>query len=136
STKKNMEEKRMEISAMSHEASAAYNTFLDMVDEGEALWFNKWKAKVGSGVPQIQNALEIDWEKDHPFRRYPADHPETTLRGTPLKGRPRFYVIVPDSQGELYCDSEGELKVRAAVDETGMSRLRYEFPKYRNPVTP
>lgn len=136
STKQNMEEKRMEISAMSHEASAAYNTFLDMTDEAETLWFNKWKAKVGSGVPQIQNALEIDWEKEHPFRRHPADFPDKALRGKPLMGRPRFYVIVPDAQGDLYCDDEGQLKVRAAVDESGMARLRYEFPKYRNPVTP
>jgi hypothetical protein len=135
-TKKNMEEKRMEISAMSHEASAAFNTFQDMMDEGDTLWFNKWKAEVGSGVPQIQNALEIDETKDHPFRRYPANFPDRTLRGKPLKGCPNFFVIVPDDQGELYCDGEGELKVRGAVDSAGMARLRYEFPKYRNPVTP
>lgn len=137
-TKRDNEEARMEISAMSHEASATYNTFMDMLDEGDTLWFNKWKAQKGSGVPQIQNVLEIDWTRDHPFRRYPENHPDPKLRGKPLKGRPKFYVIVPDAQGELFIDAddpEAILKVRGAVDSAGMARLRYEMPRYRNPVT-
>lgn len=134
-TKRDQEEARMEISAMSHEASAAYNTFMDLMQGEESLWFNKWKAQVGSGVPQIQDALEIDTTKDHPFRCYPKNYPDKLLAGKPLKGRPRFFVIVPDAQGELYCDDEGVLRVRGAVDSLGMARLRYEFPKYRNPVS-
>jgi hypothetical protein len=135
STKRLNEEARMEISAMSHEASAAYNTFLEMMGDDDSLWFNKWKPQVGSGVPQIQNMLEIDQTQEHPFRRYPANYPDKALAGSPLAGRPRFYVIVPDKQGELYCDQEGTLRVRGAVDSAGMARLRYEIPKYRNPIT-
>jgi hypothetical protein len=141
STRRDREEARMEISAMSHEASAALNTFLEMIGEerdDDALWFNKWKPQTGSGVPQIQNALEIDYTKDHPFRRYPKGYKlrGEDVGGKPLRGRPRFYVIVPDEQGELYLDGEGELRVRGAVDAAGKARLRYEFPKYRNPVNP
>jgi hypothetical protein len=134
-TKHDQEEARMQISAMSHEASAAYNTFMDLMAGDENLWFNKWKAQVGSGVPQIQDALEIDHTKDHPFRCYPANYSDKALCGKPLKGRPRFFVLVPDAQGALYCDDEGQLKVRGAVNSLGMARLRYEFPKYRNPIT-
>lgn len=136
-----LEEKNITISAMSHEASAALNTFMqDYLDgnDKELLWFNKWKPQTGSGVPQIQNALEIDNTKEHPFRRYPRGFKlkGVDVGGKPLMGRPRFFVIVPDAQGELFFEKdEMELRVRGAVDNLGMARLRYEFPKYRNPVT-
>lgn len=133
-----LEEKRIEISAMSHEASAAFNTFVyDYLDDNELLWFNKWKAQKGSGIPQIQNYLEIDNSQPHPFRRYPKGTKikDIDVSGLPLTGRPRFYIIVPDEQGELFLDPQGEVRVRGAVNSKGMARLRYEFPKYRNPVT-
>jgi len=83
------------------------------------------------GIAAIQDLLECDPDLAHPFRLYPEGHPEA---GQPLMGRPSFYIVVADGQGELYYDGEtGELKVRPALDEDGFSRTRYEFPKYRYP---
>lgn len=108
---------------MSHEASAALNTFLVDLPESERVFFTKWKARKGSGVPQIQEVLAVDRTKAHPFRRDPKT-------GMPLMGRPRHYLIVADSQGELYYDAEDQLKVRQATDEQGMARLRAEIPEF------
>src|ERR1051325_4593645 len=59
---------QIEQSKMSHEASAAKNTLLLDLPEELTVFFNKWKAAKRSGVPQIQNMLEIDRMKLHPFR--------------------------------------------------------------------
>lgn len=108
---------------MSHEASAARNTLLQDLPEELTLFFEKWKAAVGSGVPQIQNLLELDATKAHPFRRHP-------VTGEPLRGRPRLYFVVEDGQGELFVDGDGRMRVRGATDAEGLARARYEMPLY------
>lgn len=121
-------ENSFEQALMSHEASAALNTFrVDLTDDIK-VEFAKWKAQKGSGVPQIQNVLEIDYSKPHPFRR----HPQT---GEPLKGRPRKYLIVDDDQGALFVDDVGKLRVQGAKDSLGLARLRYEIPLYQHTVS-
>lgn len=116
---------------MSHEATAALNTYLEDQNDGLGIvYFNKWEGGM-HGVPQIQNYLEIDFSKPHPFRRYPVGHP---LAGKPLPGRPRFFIVVEDDQGELFCDEEGELRVRSWRDAEGMARLRWEIPLYSNHI--
>lgn len=112
---------------MSHEASAARNTLIVDLPEDLKTFFNKWRAQRGSGVPQIQNLLEIDKTKPHPFRRYPKGHPDA---GKPLIGRPRIYFIVADGQGELYVDDNGKLRVTGATSSEGLARCRYEMPIY------
>jgi hypothetical protein len=115
-------------SRMSHEASAALATFIvDLVDE-QKQFFSKWKAKRGSGVPQVQEMMSVDKKWAHPFRRDPKT-------GEPLQGRPRFYLVVEDGQGELYYDGEGRLRVRGAKDERGLARLRAELPEYDERAT-
>jgi hypothetical protein len=118
---------QIEQSKMSHEASAAKNTLMLDLPQELTVFFNKWKAAKGSGVPQIQNMLEIDRKKPHPFRVYPAGHPHA---GMPLMGRPRIYFVVADGQGELYCDGDGKVRVRGATDSSGLARCRYEMPLY------
>ena len=118
---------QIEQSKMSHEASAAKNTLLLDLPKELTLFFNKWKAAKGSGVPQIQNMLEIDKKKEHPFRRYPEGH---LYAGKPLMGRPRIYFVVADGQGELFCDGDGKLRVRGATDSAGLARARFEMPLY------
>jgi hypothetical protein len=118
---------QIEQSKMSHEASAAKNTLMLDLPKELTIFFNKWKAAKGSGVPQIQNMLEIDRTKEHPFRVYPQGHPHA---GKPLMGRPRIYFVVADGQGELYCDGDGKLRVRGARDSHGLARCRYEMPLY------
>lgn len=120
---------RITMSILSHEASATQNTFLDP-DEPEfnRLRFVKHKAKSRmDGIPQIQNALQINHSQAHPFRRHP-------VTGETLMGRPRFYLIVADGQGELF-ESGGQWLVRPAADEAGCARLRFEFPLYHYPQT-
>jgi hypothetical protein len=122
-----LHDSQVEQSKMSHEASAAQSTLmLDLPDELQ-LFFRKWKASRGSGVPQIQNLLEIDRSKPHPFRRYPSGHPQA---GKPLMGRPRLFFVVEDGQGELYVDGNGKLRVTGAKDSGGFARARYEMPLY------
>jgi hypothetical protein len=96
-------------------------------------FFNKWKAVKGSGVPQIQNLLEIDRTKPHPFRRYPAGYVKNgiDLSNRPLQGCPRIFFIVADGQGELLTDPNGELYVAGATDSEGMARARFEMPLYK-----
>ena len=102
---------------MSHEATAALNTMrIDLAEELKT-FFNKWKPKRGSGVPQVQNMLEIDYAFPHPFR-------------SELQGRPRFYFIVPDEQGELVYGDLGKLTVAQPNDSDGFARARYEIPLY------
>ncbi len=102
---------------MSHEASAALNTMrIDLADHLKT-FFNKWKPKRGSGVPQVQNLLEIDHSKDHPFR-------------AGIMGRPRFYMVVPDDQGELLQGEMGNCYVAQPTNYKGLTRARYELPLY------
>jgi hypothetical protein len=122
-----LHDSQIEQSKMSHEASAAKNTLMLDLPPEITMFFNKWKAAKGSGVPQIQNMLEIDRTKPHPFRRYPQGHEHA---GLPLMGRPRIYFVVADGQGELFCDTDGKLRVRGASDSTGLARCRYEMPLY------
>lgn len=114
-------------SKMSHEASAAKNTLMIDLPQELKVFFNKWKAAKGSGVPQIQNMLEVDRGKPHPFRVYPSGHKHA---GMPIMGRPRIYFVVADGQGELYCDGDGKVRVRGATDSGGLARCRYEMPLY------
>lgn len=118
---------QVEQSKMSHEASAALNTILIDLPERLQTFFRKWKAQKGSGVPQIQNLLEIDRTKPHPFRRYPVGHKKA---GEPITGRPRIFFVVADGQGELYCNGDNKLRVRGATDSRGLARARYEMPLY------
>jgi hypothetical protein len=113
---------------MSHEASAALNTFLVDLPEEQRVFFSKWKARKGSGVPQIQEVLAIDRSKPHPFRKDPRTRQA-------IMGRPRHYIVVADGQGELYYDGEGNLKVRQPVDEAGLARLRAEIPEFDERAT-
>ena len=113
----NVSESQIRQHLMSHEASAALNTMrVDLADELKT-FFNKWKPKRGSGVPQVQNMLEIDHSKDHPFR-------------IGLKGRPRLFFVVPDKQGELLKGDLGKLFVAQPTDYKGFARARYEIPLY------
>ncbi len=121
-------DRNFEMSLMSHEASAALSTFLiDLPDELRVV-FSKWKAAKGSGVPQIQNLLEIDRSRPHPFRRHP-------VTGEPLTGRPRQYFVVAPGQGEVFVDEAGALRVVGAKDGKGLARLRYEMPLYQHART-
>lgn len=106
---------------MSHEASAALNTMrVDLSPELQT-FFNKWKPKRGSGVPQVQNMLEIDYSKPHPFRGF--------------DGRPRLFFVVPDEQGRMVEGDLGKTSVAQPVDYRGFARARYEIPLYSHMMT-
>jgi len=120
----------------SHEAALLRNSFgqdLGEIAGYEYMHVDPIRTEDGAkGIAAIQDLLERDDSRPHPFRVYPLGHPKA---GEPLVGRPVLYLVVADGQGELYFDLEtGELKVRPALDEDGLSRTRYEFPKYRYPT--
>lgn len=122
----NIQDSQIQMKLMSHEASAALNTMAIDLPDTEQQFFNKWKAEKGSGVPQIQNLLEIDYAKPHPFRRYP----EGMEQSGPLKGSPRIFFIVADGQGEIRVDHNGTMYVIGARDDKGLARCRFEMPLY------
>ena len=128
----NISDAQIKMKLLSHEASAALNTMMLDLPEHDRLFFNKWKAKKGSGVPQIQNLLEVDKTKDHPFRCYPRGFVKNGIdvSGKPLEGRPRLYFIVADNQGSLKVDVNNELYVLGAKNAEGMARARFEMPLY------
>lgn len=117
----NIIESQIQMRLMSHEASAAMNTMAIDLKEDVQQFFGKWKAQKGSGVPQIQNLLEIDYTKPHPFRK---------VNGQPLMGCPRIFFLVDDDQGELKSDGAGNLFVQGARDAKGFARARFEMPLY------
>lgn len=103
---------------MSHEASAALNTMAIDLQDDLKMFFNKWQAKKGSGVPQLQNTMELDRSKPHPFRK--------------VEGCPRLFFVVPDDQGELLTGEMGRTYVRQPYDRKGFARARYEIPLYNH----
>jgi hypothetical protein len=141
---------RINMSLISHEATAALNTYLNDMPPGYKLRFNKWKPDRLAGIAQLQNYLEIiDTHKPHPFR------PQ-------LLGRPRFYLVVEDSQGALIPDDSYEppaerawyrpwgrnepapastpvlapgWTVRQPFDARGLARARAELQVYHYPQT-
>lgn len=113
----NVTEDQVSTRLMSHEASAALNTMvIDLPDELKT-YFNKWQPKRGSGVPQVQNMLEIDHSRPHPFR-------------AGLMGRTRFYLVVPDKQGQVMVGELGKRHVAQPTDYKGLARARFEIPLY------
>ncbi len=118
---------QIELALMSHEASSARNAVLLDLPEEDQIYFNKWKTGRGNGVPHLQQHLEIDRKKPHPFRVYPKGHPK---EGEPLMGKPRVIFVVEDGQGELFVDVNGNLRVRGAKNAKGFARARFEIPIY------
>lgn len=90
--------------------------------------FNPWVARNNYGFPQLQQLLEVDFDRSNPFRRYPRGHIE---EGQPLPGAAHIYFIVDDDQGALYMNEDKQLRVRGAINERGLARLRAEIPAKR-----
>src|ERR1051325_6220455 len=140
-------ESEMKLSLMSHEASAALATLLIDLPDHLKTFFAKWKPKRGAGVPQVQEAMAIDWSRFHALRRYPKgylfrrkDHPAPEKAVSPYKegenvggkllwGFTRFVILSTKSQGALYVE-DGKLVVLQPTDEEGCVRLRSEIPEY------
>jgi hypothetical protein len=94
---------RLQYRVMSHEASSQQATYRVKHD----LSFQKWKPDVHGGIAQMQHMLRlIDTDKPHPFKPW-------------LKGRPRYFLIVPDDQ------------ITNPKGDNGMAMLRAEFAQYR-----
>lgn len=117
---------RMQMALMSHEQTTAQNALL--IDCVPPVLFDKVEPDRRGGIALVQNVLQIDGSRPHPFRRHP-------LTEQPLPGRPRLFFIVADDQGALGVDAEGRLTVSPPRDAQGLARLRWEFPQYRHPVS-
>lgn len=105
----------------------------DPLPEYLRLPFEGWVARNNYGTAQLQNAIEVDWERYSPFNVYPNDYGadgsrDAEMRGKPLPGYTRLYVLVDEAQGGTYADHTTEIKVRQATDDRGAARLRAEFP--------
>jgi hypothetical protein len=120
---------------LSHEAKGERNLFWN------ELGFDFAIADAGktTGIADMKAFLTVNFDKPHPYRRYPDDWPDEELRGTPVMGRPRFVVVVPDDQGALLTEWKSRvryvLKCQDARDNFGQSRFRSEMPLYSWTVT-
>jgi hypothetical protein len=127
-----IQDSQIKMRLLSHEASATRNTLImDLQDDIRQYW-QKWQAKKGSGVPQIQNLLEIDHAKPHPFRILPEGYIQNgeDMSFRPLMGRPRMFFLVEDDQGELRTDASSNLYVLGPKNAKGFARARFEMPLY------
>lgn len=142
----------MKLRVMSHEQSAALNTFnFDFDEKTEAetlptefkgLGFVKVRPDRWGGISTMQNFFDVDYSQPNQFRRYPAGYKvldpnsgeQVDLSGTPVPGRVRMIFAVTDGQGELYVDDTGALKVTSATDDDGMIRSRAERMQYTEKV--
>lgn len=113
----NVSSAQIKLQLMSHEASAAMNTMRVDLSDDLKTFFNKWKPKRGSGVPQVQNLLEINRTLPHPFRAN-------------VQGRPRLYFVVPDEQGEMIQGELDRTHIAQPTDSKGFARARFEMPLY------
>jgi hypothetical protein len=132
----------------SHEAQAVRNSFgyfLGRLPGYKNIHFDPINTKQKKhGIVGIQDFLGVDLAKPSQFRIDPRtlDGDERWCEvclsihaGSHLSGDTSIHFIVPDEQGELYVDANGELAVLPAMDQTGFARTRWEFPKYRHPRT-
>lgn len=121
---------------MSHEASSERNTY--SLHLKPSLKFAPFAGKRTGGIAQMQSHLLIDYEQEHPFRRYPEGymlkHPDTgeviDVSGQKLLGRPRIIWVVDDGHGELELDNAGDLIVMSGKGDAGMERGRWERSIY------
>ena len=130
----------IEFRLMSHErpeASVAY-----FRDYGNPLMFQQIDTKEAKeGILHLQELQHVDYNQFHPFKVDPRTFKDVDMhlcricgwehRGAHLKGRPRAYYVVADDQGELYVDNLGKLAAKPAMNEMGMARTRWEYPRHR-----
>jgi hypothetical protein len=94
---------RIQYRVMSHEASSQQATYL----RKHELFFQKCKPDAHGGISQMQNYLRLrDTDEPHPFKPW-------------LKGRPNYFLVVPDDQ------------ILNPKEDYGLALLRAEFASYR-----
>jgi hypothetical protein len=114
----------------------------DFAHLGGALYFRQIDTKEArQGILHLQELQHVDKTMYHPFRIDPR-----TLKAVPmhfckicgwkhngehLRGKPRAFYVVADGQGELTVDKAGRLMAKPALDEFGMARTRFEYPKHK-----
>jgi hypothetical protein len=126
------ERDRVQLSLFSHEQSAAFNAYDYDLPGNLRIDWEKWKPDARQGIVPMQNYMQVDHSRQHPFRRYPDGHPQA---GEPLMGYTRFILVVADGQGELEYDRLNErLIVKPPINMQGLARARWEIPQYRNVV--
>ena len=129
----------------SHERPEAATAYWRDHRDLESLIFHQIDtAQAREGRMHIQEFQRIDRSQYHPFRVDPRTIPPLDKRqtakplcqicgllhwGQHLRGRPRFLCVVADGQGELYVDRSGRLAVKPAINELGMARSRWEYPR-------
>jgi hypothetical protein len=126
----------------SHERPEAAVAYQRDHTEIASLYFQQINtSEAREGILHLQELQHIDRTQFHPFRVDPRTIDEVPEHhcsicgwlhnGQHLKGRPRALYVVADGQGELFVDKFGKLKAKPAIDELGMARTRWEYPRHR-----
>lgn len=134
---------------LSHEATNEQFCYQRDCTEYKTTWA-KWPGDANGGIEQIDNAMTLDRTMRNPFVIDPRtlDPKSTWLPyvgmhfcdlcqaehlGAHLQGCSRFFLVVPDEEGELLVDGVGNLIRRPAKSEAGFHRARYEAPGWHYP---
>lgn len=114
---------------MSHEAKSERDTY----SQEHQLSFKAWSTDYNAGVAQVKDFLELhSFHQPHPFRE--ITRLEDFEDCPKIMGRPRFFIIVEDKQGQLNYDyAMNRWYSSVAKDNEGMRRTRTEFPIYHYP---
>lgn len=111
---------RIEYRVMSHEASSQQATYSRKC----GLDFLKWKPDSQGGIAQMQHYIKIrDLDEPHPFKPH-------------LKGKPKYYVIVPDNQLENPKEDEGLALLRAEFRQYKYVEQRVTMQMGANKIVP
>ena len=134
---------------LSHEATNEQLCYQRDCTEYPTNWA-KWPGDSVGGIEQWDNALEVNPQMRNPFvidprtldpegrwKPFVPVHPcnlcGTSHPGEHLQGCARWFMVVPDEEGELFADESGRLARRAAKSHAGFERLRYEMPGWHYP---
>lgn len=97
---------------------------------------SKWTANYVDGIPRVTDYLKIrNPDKPHPFRAQSHRIIQIQNPDAPeIKGYGKFFVIVPDEEGELgYVPDARIYTVKPALTNAGKARFRMEIPVYHYP---
>jgi hypothetical protein len=108
----------------SHEQA---NDALRVYKECFGLPFHPTNPGADGGMDYVNSLMKVDYTLPHAFgKRHPENHHDPALRGRPVMGYTRFYLVVPDEKAEMPFALSPE-----SLHDSDLAR--HQFANYRYP---